>query len=147
MDRKTLNSLTEISRLRTELQDLKATQPSGADNLVLRTFGTLDAYDRSYVITAGNRESAFVEFNYAAFLKAWQPSAYCEIYPQFWVNDLSTPYEGYAMGTLGIVDIQKLDSYDNSQLYWQAINPSGSTHTLYVKYYCVTTALGGSLNL
>lgn len=145
MDRKTQTIITELHNIDASVKDMKSTQQSGADNTMLRSFVTVNTYDQSFTLTSGSRDTAAATFDYTNFLNDWQPSAYCLVIPQVYIDSMSTVYEGYSAGTIGIASLTYEDESTSQTVFTQLVNIDSSTHTAYIKYYIVTTALGGEL--
>lgn len=146
MDRKARTFTTDIAGLLSETRELKVTQFSGSDTTRLRILGSPNVSDDSYALPGSNGRVEFnATFDFIANLEPWQPSAYAYIFFQLFYNNTSTPYDGRANSPLNLLQQSNFSSDTNEQVQFQVVNTSGSPINVYVKYYIVTTALGGSL--
>lgn len=147
MDRKRQGIIDDLSGLSTQLQDFKSDQPSGADTTLIRCLGTPYDYDGAYTLAPNERKSVYAFFTYGAYLKPWQESAYAEIYPQFYLDNLNKKYEGGALDKVLILVTYKDDTATDVLFYFQVLNTDIVPRTLYVKYLTTTTALGGQITV
>jgi|GEM_PF-5208269 len=145
IDRKRLSLASQIADLDRDILDLKSTQFSGADNLVLFRQETSNSYDIQVTLADDTRTDIYANFYYDhGELKPWQPSAYVAIYPQVYIGDMSTTYTGRDNDGINFFVTQNTNEKNHVHII-QALNESGSTMTFYIKYFIVATVSSGGL--
>lgn len=147
MDRKTQSFVKTVADLSRENDDFKSSQFSGYDNLALVSLSSSSTYDYTFTFTAGQRYRAFARFSYAGLLKPWQPTTYSRFYPQFFVDSMSSPYEGQANDPVNIIQPRTFSSPDDDLFVAEIVNDDSVTHTVYIKYYIVSTATTGTVSI
>lgn len=143
IDRKTETFLARVNEARDTLDNLKTTQPIGADLSEIRlSTGNLDIIPS---FNDGQRIHYTATFNPSA-LKEWQESTYNEIrWGIFIGNPGDTTLTRYNGTLVNVLPTQKLDAY-SAQAEIQIVNVSGVAKQVAVRPYCLTTAMAGSLN-
>lgn len=149
MDRKTHTIVTEISNLRKEINDIKSTQIVGQDNPELKLLSTDDSFDVQHTIAAGGFVNVFAEFSYggAGQLRPWQPTAYTQMFFQLWVDNLSSPWEGYT-GAINITAFEEeIASTVTDSVRVGVRNNDGVSHTIFVKFWAITSSIDGQFTV
>lgn len=143
IDRKTETFLSRVNEARATLDNLKTTQPIGADLSEIRlATGTLEV-----IPTFNDGQRIHFTASYSpSSLKEWQDSTYNEIRWGIFIGAVGagtlTRYDG---SLVNVLPTQKLDAY-SAQAEIQIVNVSGVAKQVAVRPYVLTTAMAGSLN-
>lgn len=145
MDRKNETILTRINDARKNLEDLKAEQFIGYDSTEVLINQSANPYDLFFDLA--NNARAFVTINYnPGSLKEWQDSTYDLIGANIYIANPGDPtaylYDG---NYVNVLPTQDLGAYV-AQKEIQIVNTSGVTKRIFIKSYCLTTSLSGTLN-
>lgn len=146
--RRNENIITRISELRKSVDEIKSTQFSGYDNSKILVGSSPNQYDEIKVLSPFPGVEAFERHvRYTADLKPWQPSQYTRLVAQFWVDNMSNPWDGTTSG----ISVLNPAGEDNKggipHLWQQVVLLDGTTHTLYIKYYVITTTITGTISV
>lgn len=145
MDRKRETILTRITQAQRDLEGLKSTQFAGADTTEILIGKSNLGYDIDFELL--NNERAYVTVNYNPdALKDWQDTTYDQIGANVYINNPGDPTADLYHGEfVNVLPTQDLSAYV-AQKELQIVNVSGVTKHIYIKGYCLTTALSGTLN-
>lgn len=147
MDRKNQTFAKEVANTLRELENLKTTQFSGSDNLKLHILATTEEYDHAVTLSSDERWEIYTFFNFSDHLKKWQPTAYTQIYYQIYIDSPTKAYRGIEKDGVIITTPRNLQAFDDEQIAFQIYNDDSADHTIYAKFFVVTTAQGGMLQV
>lgn len=148
MDRKTHNILSEISDIRSDLNEIKSEQTVGQDNPRLRLISEDNDFDLEETMAAGSDLNVFSQFIYGgADLKPWQETAYVQIFFQLWVDDLGSPWEGYIGGINIVAYEEEAGDTVTDSLRLGIKNNDSIDHTIFMKFWAITSSLGGAFSV
>lgn len=146
IDRKTESFVSRMVEARATIDNLKTTQPIGADVSEIRLMKGLDPAFDADINPLGNGQRAYLTISFFPDVKPWQDSTYNEIRYLIYVQNPGDPTATLYKGEhINVLPTQKLDAYA-AQVEVQIVNTSGVNKRILVRAYCLTTALSGSLN-
>lgn len=131
--------------LSTDIENFKRTQFFGQDSAVLSAYESGNPYDEAVFMDVFTRIDRYVEF--VPTVKEWQESTYSQIHVQVWIDSLANPYHGTSEEEISVLPPSEDDIGGVPKLWQQIVNIGDSSHTVYIKYYVVTTATGGNVNV
>lgn len=147
IDRKNENFVSRMVEARATIDNLKTTQPVGADTSEIRMAKGLDPLFDADINPIADGQRAYVTINFnPGSLKEWQDSTYNEIRYLIYVQNPGDPTAALYNGDfINVLPTQKLDAY-SAQVEVQIVNTSGVNKRILIRAYCLTTALSGTLN-
>lgn len=146
IDRKNDSVLSRLQEAQDTIDNLKGTQPIGADNTEVLLISTLDTYDSISGTVANNARIKFTMYFGPTNIKDWQESTYTQLAYQVYVGNPSdtvlAPYDGSLINVLPDI---RLEAY-TAQSQIQVVNTSGVNKKFAIKVFALTTALEGTIN-
>ena len=141
MDRKSSSIITDIAKISSGIEDIKGTQPFGYDASDLKMVTNVNDYDHTYTLSAGDRINIDIYCYNFDDIYPEHTIGYNQILFQVWVGNMSTPYYGESSG-IGIFTPLATNSPfapGNDRLFFEMINSSSSSKTVFIKAYAITT--------
>ena len=141
MDRKSASIITDIAELQRETNNIKSTQPFGYDASDFKMVTNANSYDETHTIAAGARLTLDIYCWNSTDVYPEHTIGYNQILFQIWVNNMSTPYYGESSGIGVFTPISTNSPFapGNDRLSVEIINSSGSSKTIFIKVYAITT--------